>query len=97
MLKRAGPLFRRNRFQGSGRFEIPVIPKAVFSDDEFLRGTADDISGVQCGRRYTVGYCRLDKSMVTADLRPIYCPVCQKFCFDSTGKYGQSENPTCSL
>lgn len=31
---RTNPLFLRNQFKGSGRFEIPIIPKAVFSDDE---------------------------------------------------------------
>lgn len=31
---RTSPLFLRNQFKGSSRFEIPVIPKAVFSDDE---------------------------------------------------------------
>ena len=31
---RTGPLFLRNQFKGSGRFEIPVIPKAAFSNDE---------------------------------------------------------------
>ncbi len=31
---RTSPLFLRNQFSGSGKFEIPVIPKAVFSDDE---------------------------------------------------------------
>ena len=32
---RTSPLFLRNQFSGSGKFEIPVIPKAVFSVDEF--------------------------------------------------------------
>ena len=31
---RTSPLFLRNQFKGLGRFEIPVIPKAVFSDGE---------------------------------------------------------------
>ena len=31
---RTSPMFLRNQFKGSGRFNIPVIPKSEFSDDE---------------------------------------------------------------
>ena len=31
---RTNPMFLRNQFEGSGQFDIPVIPKAQFSDDE---------------------------------------------------------------
>lgn len=34
-LYRTGPLMLRNQFPGSGTWKIPIIPKAIFSDDEF--------------------------------------------------------------
>lgn len=34
---RTSPMFLRNQFKGSGRFNIPVIPKAAFSDDELKK------------------------------------------------------------
>ena len=31
---RTSPMFLRNQFRGSGKFDIPIIPKAEFSDSE---------------------------------------------------------------
>lgn len=33
---RASPFLLRNQFSGSGKWKIPIIPKAEFTEDDFL-------------------------------------------------------------